>query len=348
LWRLKNSGEGEELQSVRNEHSVWASLQRTLPARITLLHYLGGVAIVFFALQFLTGLLLVAYYRPSVEDAHASIRILSDEVRFGWLVRFLHHWGTHFLIVLVSLHAIRVYFSRAYRPPRGFNWVLGVSLLVLTLALAFTGTLLPWDQYAYWYIDSARATIARVPVLGNFMLGLMWGGWELGGEVLLRFYALHVGVLPCFALVALFLHFWVIWNVGISEPAGAADDKPREPVPLFPDFLVNLLIVTLLLGGLLLTAAVLYPPALGLPANPLEPLPEVHPPWYLLPIREALTDLPGWLSTLAVVVFFALIFLVPALDRRPVLRTWQKLVHWGLGAAIIAGWVTLGIWGSLR
>jgi quinol-cytochrome oxidoreductase complex cytochrome b subunit len=113
---------------------------------------------------------------------------------------------------------------------------------VLTRALAFTGTLLPWDQYAYWYIDSARATISRVPVFGNFMLGLMWGGWELGEEVLLRFYALHVGVLPCIALVALFLHFWVIWNVGMSEPAPSRGDRVRKPVPLFPDFLLNLLI----------------------------------------------------------------------------------------------------------
>jgi len=311
-------------------------------------HYIGALALVFLLVQTSTGILLMVYYRPSAAAAYSSTGIIVDEVRLGWLVRSLHHWGSDLLILLCFLHLIRVYFARAYQAPRRLNWVLGLVLLLLILTLGFTGVLLPWDQYAYWYLDSARATISAIPVLGNLVLGLIWGGWELGEEVLLRFYAFHAGVLPWLAFSTLFLHLLLVWRLGLKEPARVADVPSAAPTPLFPDFVLNLFMVVLVVGGLLLSAAVIFPAVLLEPADPLVPLRHAPPHWYLLPIREALRGLPGAMAAFAVVTFTLLLFLVPALDRHAVLSTRNRILHRTLGILVIVAWILLGLKGGWR
>jgi cytochrome b6 len=321
--------------------------ERTVPAHLTLLHYLGALALLFFIMEVATGILLMIYYRPSAGAAYYSTGIIMDEVRLGWLVRSVHRWGADLLILLVLLHMIRVYFARAYQAPRQLNWVMGICLLVLLVALGFTGILLPWDQYAYWYMDSARTTIANIPVLGNLLLALLWGGWEISEEVLLRFYALHVGVLPWLAITLLFLHLALVWRFGVQEPAGARTSA-SPPTPFFPDFVVNLFIAALLTGGWLLTVAVCFPPTLLERADPLVPLVHAQPRWYLLPVRELLRGLPGGWAALAVLAFFVLLFLVPVLDRRAAQPTWKQVVHRSLGLLVIVTGVLLGVRAYLR
>lgn len=318
--------------------------ERTIPGRVGLRHYLGALLLFFLGVQVVTGVLLMVYYRPSTGAAYYSTGVIMDEVRFGWLVRSLHRWGTDFIVGLLVLHLIRVYFSRAYRPPRQLNWALGIILLVLVLALAFTGTLLPWDQYAYWYVDAARKTIAGIPVLGNVLLGLFWGGWEIGEAVLLRFYAFHVGVLPWLALSLLGAHVLMVWRFGASEPAHAAEPpRARAGIPFYPDFLVHLLIAVLLVAGLLLSVAILFPPDLAPRANPLSPFLHARPRWYLLPVRELLRDLPAGVAAPAALVFLLLLFLAPVLDRRSQPSPWWLRMQRLCGAAVIAAWVLLGL-----
>jgi len=311
-------------------------------------HYFNALVLIFFCQQVITGILLMIYYRPSAEAAYYSTAIITDEVRLGWLIRSLHRWGSDLLVLLSLLHMIRVYFLRAYQAPRQLNWALGVCLLVLVLALGFTGTLLPWDQYAYWYMDSARWTIASVPLLGNALLALFWGGWEIGEEVLLRFYAFHVGVLPWLALSLLIARLLMVWRFGVKEPAGMPGDPRPRSTPLFPDFLVNVLITVLLVNGLLLSLAVFFPSSLSEQADPLSPLPDPPPRWYFLPLRELLRHLPGAAATLTVVAFFLVLFLVPALDAKPAQATWKKALQRTLGSLVIAGWVLLGVRAYLR
>jgi quinol-cytochrome oxidoreductase complex cytochrome b subunit len=314
---------------------------RLIPGGVGLRHYLGGLLLFFLGVQAVTGVLLMVYYRPSADAAYYSTGVIMDEVRFGWLVRSLHRWGSDLIVALLFLHLLRVYFSRAYRPPRQLNWALGILLLVLVVALAFTGTLLPWDQYAYWYVDSARKTVAAVPVFGDLLLGLFWGGWEIGEAVLLRFYAFHVGVLPWLVLSVLSVHVLLVWHFGAGEQTDAAE--PRAGIPFYPDLLVHLLIAVLLVGGLLLSVAILLPPELTLRANAVSPYPHAQPRWYLLPVRELLRDLPPGAAAPTVLGFFVLLLLAPVLDRRPLPSPWWLRVQRLCGVAVIAAWVLLTV-----
>jgi cytochrome b6 len=322
--------------------------QRTVPSHVNFLHYLGAVAFLFFFLEVATGILLMIYYRPSAAAAYHSTAIITDEVSLGWLIRSLHRWGSDFLILLCFLHLVRVYFSRAYQAPRQLNWLVGICLLVLILTLGFTGTLLPWDQYAYWYIDSARQTISGVPVLGSIILGLIWGGWDIGEEVLLRFYAFHVAVLPWLALALLSFHVLMIWRFGVKEPAQVSGSPQAPPITFVPDFILNLFIALLLLGGLLFSLAVVFPPALSHSADPLSPLSHAQPRWYLLAVRELLRHLHGGTAALGIITFLLLLFLVPVFDPNPVQPTWKKVLQRALGLLVIAAWILLGVRGYLR
>jgi quinol-cytochrome oxidoreductase complex cytochrome b subunit len=325
-----------------------AEWERTVPAHINLLHYLGAVALVFFFLEITTGILLMIYYRPSAGEAYYSVGIIMDEVRLGWLIRSVHRWGSDLLILLSFLHLIRVYFSRAYQAPRQLNWTVGIVLLIVVGAFGFTGTLLTWDQYAYWSTDSARQIISGVSVLGNVLLSLIWGGWEIGEEVLLRFYAFHVGVLPWAVVLLLFLHVLLVWRFGIREPAQFRRGPRLPPVPFFPDFVINLLIAVLLIGGLLLSVAVFFPPPLLEQADPLSPFSGTRPRWYLLPVRELIESLSGGAAAVSIVVLLGLLFLVPVVDRRPDQPIWKTVLQRTIACLVIAVWVLLGVRGYLR
>jgi quinol-cytochrome oxidoreductase complex cytochrome b subunit len=321
---------------------------RTVPVETSRVYYLGALLVIFFLLEIATGILLMIYYRPSAGAAYYSTGIIMDEVRLGWLLRSVHRWGADLVILLGFLYVIRVYFWRGYQPPRQLNWVLGIVLLILVLTLGFTGTLLPWDQYAYWYTDSARETISAVPVLGNFILGVIWGGWDIGEEVLLRFYALHVGALPWLAASLLLLHVVLVWRFGITEPTPNDGPSRRGAIPFFPDFLVNLFIAALLLAGLLLSVAVFAPPSLLARADPLSPLSHLQPRWYLLPVRELLRALPGPTAALSVMGFLLLLLLVPVIDGGPTPWRSRKIIQPALGWLVVGGWVLLGVLGYLR
>jgi quinol-cytochrome oxidoreductase complex cytochrome b subunit len=316
-------------------------LERTVPARITFLHYLGALAFIFVCFQIVTGILLMVYYRPAADTAYASMAMITDEVRLGWLVQGLHRWGADLLVLLALLHLARVYFARAYAAPRQLNWVVGLLLLLGLFAFAFTGTLLPWDQYAYWSTVFARAIIANIPLLGKVLLELLWGGGEAGEEALLRFYVFHVGILPWMTMFFLFLHLLMVWRLGIKEPSVGGR------TPFFPDFLVNLVVAALLIFGLLLLGTVLAPTELLGQADPMSPLVGVKPRWYFLPLHDLLQHLTGSRVALIVTAFFLLLFLVPFLDRRPDVRIWRRVLLWILGSLAFAGWFLVGLRGYL-
>lgn len=316
--------------------------KRLVPGRFSYLHYLGILALLFYALQVGTGILLMIYYRPSPGAAHTSTAIINDEVTFGWLVRAMHFWGAELLIALAFLHLLRVYFARAYQAPGQWNWTVGVCLLAVLLGLGFTGTLLPWDQHAYWYTDSARESLSGVPLVGNLLLGLFWGGWEIGESVLGRFYVLHVGVLPWLAVLFLYVHLLFLWRFGLKETSGL---HWPAPAPLFPDLAVSLIVTVLLAGGVLLSLAVLSPPPLLETANPVAPLAHLSPPWYLASLRGLLRGLPPLPAALAVSSFAAVLFLVPFIDRKPESPAWKTWLQRGLGLLVIGAAVFLGLYG---
>jgi quinol-cytochrome oxidoreductase complex cytochrome b subunit len=154
------------------------------------------------------------YYVPSVERAYTDIAALETNVRYGSLMRNMHRWMAHGMVLTVLLHMMRVFYTGAYKPPREFNWVVGVILLILTLLLSFTGYLLPWDQLALWAITVGTNMVGSAPVLGDEVVFVMRGGFDVGPNALIRFYTLHVIGLPLVAAIFMAVHFWRIRRDG--------------------------------------------------------------------------------------------------------------------------------------
>ncbi len=180
---------------------------------------LGGLSFFLFILLTITGIFLMFYYTPSAETAYADIEALSTSVAFGSLVRNMHRWGAHLMVLSVFLHMSRVFYHGAYKPPREFNWVVGVILLLLTLLLSFSGYLLPWDQLAFWAVTVGSNMAGFVPVVGAQVKFALLAGVEVSAATLLRFYVLHVLALPFILILFLAVHFWrVRKDGGISGP----------------------------------------------------------------------------------------------------------------------------------
>ncbi|HET9879969.1 MAG TPA: selenite/tellurite reduction operon b-type cytochrome ExtP [Candidatus Limnocylindria bacterium] len=187
--------------------------------RYTYTFCLGGISFFLFLALTVTGLYLMFYYVPSVSRAFQDIQAIETSVAFGQLVRNMHRWAAHLMVLTVFLHMIRVFYHGAYKPPREFNWVVGILLLFLTLMLSFTGYLLPWDQIAFWAITVGTQMALYAPLLGAESSFFLLGGIEVGQNTLLRFYVLHVIFLPLIAAIFMIVHFWRIRkDGGISGP----------------------------------------------------------------------------------------------------------------------------------
>jgi cytochrome b6 len=195
--------------------------------------YLGILTLGTFLLLVITGILLMLYYHPSVPQAYADIKDLKYVVSSGLFLRNLHRWSAHAMVFLAFAHMFRVFYRGAYRPPREFNWVVGVILLLFTLLLSYTGYLLPWDQLAFWAITVGSNISAAVPLVGDKFHFLLLGGNQVNANALLRFYVLHCAILPLTAVLFLVVHFWRIRKDGglyvrKSDPSNAEAPKAAE------------------------------------------------------------------------------------------------------------------------
>jgi quinol-cytochrome oxidoreductase complex cytochrome b subunit len=180
---------------------------------------LGGLSFFLFLVLTVTGVYLMFFYIPSTTHAYTDILNIQASVAFGLLTRNVHRWGAHLMVFFVFLHMMRVFYHGAYKPPREFNWVVGVILLFLTIMLSFTGYLLPWDQIAFWAITVGTQMAQYAPLLGSQTAFFLLGGIEVGQNTLLRFYVLHVIFLPLIAAFLMIIHFWRIRkDGGISGP----------------------------------------------------------------------------------------------------------------------------------
>jgi quinol-cytochrome oxidoreductase complex cytochrome b subunit len=187
--------------------------------RYTYTFCLGGISFFLFLALTVTGLYLMFFYVPSVSRAYQDILSIENSVAFGSLVRNMHRWAAHLMVLTVFLHMIRVFYHGAYKPPREFNWVVGVVLLLLTLLLSFTGYLLPWDQIAFWAITVGSQMATYAPLIPGESSIFILGGIEVGQNTLIRFYVFHVIAFPLIAAIFMIVHFWRIRkDGGISGP----------------------------------------------------------------------------------------------------------------------------------
>jgi len=184
----------------------------------------GGMVFILVVFQLLTGVLLALYYVPDASGnpaaAYSSVLFIQNSVYLGWLIRGVHFWAANILIVLVVIHMFRVYWTGSYRAPRELNWMVGVLMLLLILALSLTGYLLPWDTKAYFatQVTIQIAGLAPPQQLGMFIKEILQGGPVVGPPTLQRFFTLHVFVLPALIVLLMYVHFRFIRAHGISEP----------------------------------------------------------------------------------------------------------------------------------
>ena len=190
------------------------------------LYCLGGLAFASFIILTITGIILGFYYIPEgtgpnsglPSKAYESMETIMTKVTFGYIFRALHHWGAHMMIATVFLHMMRVYFVGAYKNPRELNWLLGVVLFLVTILFGYTGYLLPWDQLAYWAGTIGLGMSQSVPIMGDIIGNMLFGGPELSGATIIRMYYLHVFVLPLIGGALMVLHMGIVWMQGVAEP----------------------------------------------------------------------------------------------------------------------------------
>jgi len=290
-------------------------------------HIFGSIALFLFATQLATGILLMVYYVPSPDAAYQSTAYLSAHLPFGGLVRGLHHWGASAMLVGVLVHMLQTFFWGAYKRPRQIIWVIGVFLLLVTLALSFTGYLLPWDQKAYWATVVGTRIAGAVPAIGPYLTTIIRGGPNVGALTLTRFFGLHVMIFPALLIGLIVFHVSQVRRQGITAPWRRVGEESSAPHPglFYPDQVFKDAVVALIVLAGLFAIAIHVPAPLESLANPSSTGYKPRPEWYFLPNFQLLTYIPTrwgqWGEFIGAIVIPALavvaLLLLPYLDRNP-------------------------------
>lgn len=332
-----------------------ANLTKPVPAHVNWSFTLGSALMALLSVQLLTGALLMVYYKPSASEAYASVERIITDIPVGWLMRSIHSWGSHLIIIVAMLHMTRVFAYGGYKRPREVTWIIGVALFAIILVFGFTGYLLPWDQVAYWGTVVATQAPASIPVLGPAIQQFMIGGSEVADPTLGRFFVIHVLVLPLALLGMVSLHLVLIRYQGISpltrtdeaEPA-AAEITQAGGEPFYPNHTLKDLTTVYVVMGVLLTLALLLPPHLGERADPLITPLGIKPEWYFLPAYQLLKYVPEVVGVQAPPLLLLLLVALPLVidispERHPRRRP-RVIIGMATVAAIVA---LLGVLGHL-
>jgi len=308
---------------------------------------LGLVSLYLFFILTGTGVLLMFYYVPSTAQAYDRMKDLQFVISAGLVVRNMHRWAAHLMVLFVMLHMCRVFYTGAYKQPREFNWVLGVGLFLTTLGLSFTGYLLPWDQLAFWAITVGTNIAGYAPVVGGKLKFLLLGGNVVGQEALTRFYALHVIVLPAVAGLMVAVHLWrVRKDGGLSRPE--EPDQSVQSIPLnelptnksyglmelargttpqvgrnpddevfsWPHLIFRELLLFLLVVAVVLFLAIFWNAPLEEIANAVHPPNPAKAPWYFLGLQELVSYSAFWGGVVVPALLVTALVLLPYMDRR--------------------------------
>ena len=276
---------------------------------------LGGTPAYLFIVQIVTGILLAVYYQPSATAAYESVRYITEDAAYGWLVRGIHKWGATGMIAAVILHQMRVYFTGAYRKPREINWMVGMCLLISTLMLGFTGYCLVYEQLSYWGAAVGANIAGSVPVVGDFMKQLMLGGDGYNEHTLPRFFILHAAALPTTLILLLVVHIAIIRMQGVTEFEFADEpkDKPKH-FNFFPEHVMSELIVGLMLMIVLTALACVLPATLGDKADPLTTPEIIKPEWFFYVAFRWLKLFSGTVAVLSTGFIVFTMFAWPFID----------------------------------
>lgn len=247
----------------------------------------GAIAMVMLTLMILTGIFLAMNYTPNTHMAFDSVERIMRDVNSGWLIRYLHMNGASFFFIAVYIHIFRGMYYGSYKRPRELLWILGVIIFLLMMATAFMGYVLPWGQMSYWGATVITNLFSAIPVVGEYIVTLLWGGFSVDNPTLNRFYALHY-LLPFVIFAVVFLHIWALHVVGSNNPIGIDVKGEQDTLPFHPYYTIKdtfgtLVFLVIFCGFVFFAPDYLGHPDNYTPANPMVTPPHIVPEWYFLP-----------------------------------------------------------------
>lgn len=323
-------------------------LEKPLPPNVGWFHTLGSLSLFLFVSQALTGMLLLVYYRPTVEEAFESVKFITTKAHMGWLYRQLHAWGGNLAVFIVFLHMLRTFLTGSYKKPREVTWVLGALLFFSTLIFGFTGYLLPWNQLSYWATTVGTEVAASIPFMGEGMKTLLRGGATVSAETLSRFFVVHVVALPWLCFFLILLHLFLVRLQGVATMDRVGEEKENRSgtrIPFFPHHVLKEAVVFFLLLGALVTLSILAPFELGEKANPFETPRGIRPDWYFLAAYQALKYFPEVVGIFVILLGVFLVIAWPFLDRSRERHPLKRPVALTIGIFAVLSLLILGVMG---
>jgi ubiquinol-cytochrome c reductase cytochrome b subunit len=307
----------------------------------------GAISMVMLVTMILTGILLAMHYVPNTAMAFDSVERIMRDVNHGWLLRYLHANGASFFFIAVYIHIFRGMYYGSYKNPREILWILGVLIFLLMMATAFMGYVLPWGQMSFWGATVITNLFSAIPLIGDSIVTLLWGGFSVDNPTLNRFFALHY-LFPFLICAVVFIHIWALHVTGSNNPLGVEPKGKQDTLPFHPYYTIKDSFGILAFLIVYVIFVFFMPNELGhpdnyIPANPLVTPAHIVPEWYFLPfyaILRAITFditipftgiilIPAKLGgVLAMFGSIAVLFALPFIDKHPVrssvFRPWYK------------------------
>jgi len=322
-----------------------------VPRNLNYWYTFGGILSLMLGVQILTGVVLAMHYVASADMAFESVEKIMRDVNYGWLLRYIHSNGASMFFLAAYIHIFRGLYYGSYKAPREVLWILGVIILLLMMATAFMGYVLPWGQMSFWGATVITNLFSAIPLVGNAITTWLWGGFTVGDPTLNRFFSLHY-LLPFMIAGVVVLHIWALHMTGQTNPTGVEVKSKQDVVPFSPHATMKDGFAMALFLILFAYFVFYLPNYLGhsdnyIKANPLQTPNHIVPEWYLLPFYAILRSIPNkLLGVIAMFGSIGVLFFVPWLDtsrvRSAVYRPLYKQFFWIL--VIVA--IGLGYLGS--
>lgn len=334
-----------------------------IPKNTNILYTLGFLAVIAYATQALTGIILMVYYVPHPDHAFKSIQDIMTKVPYGWLFREMHAVGGNLMIMIVMLHMLTVFLMGNYKQPRELTWLGGGLLLIITVAFGLSGYLLPWTQLSYWATTVVTSIPTAFPVIGDVVSQILRGGDSVSASTLSRFFALHVSILPPLFLLLIGIHLFLIYRTGISATPFGKHDEEKRPLteykrkiypdgyPYYPIFFQKQMYMMMAYFAVMFFIiaffpTLYFPEEANVPADPFTTPHDIRPAWYLLAPYQLLKLIPNKFFGITIqLILVALLLFWPFLDTQKEKNVLKRPVLRGVFLFLLAMWVVLLFWG---
>ncbi len=319
------------------------------PKNLSYMWNFGSLAGIVLVVQIITGVVLAMHYTPHIDHAFDSVDRIMRDVNYGWLIRYMHAVGASLFFAVVYIHIFRGLYYGSYKAPREILWWFGILILLLMMATAFMGYVLPWGQMSFWGATVITNLFSAIPLVGDSIVSWLWGGFSVDNATLNRFFALHF-LLPFIIVGMVVLHIVALHIHGSNNPTGVDVKTEKDTIPFHPYYTVKDFFGFGVFFILFAYLVFYQPNYLGhpdnyIPADPLVTPAHIVPEWYFLPFYAILRAVPDKLGgVLLMIAAIFILFFIPWLDRSKVRSTAYRPVYkWFFWlffvTCLVLGWV---------